>query len=237
MKIDKSLSNRKWIGPSSQQERLAYRLVQQYGISQLTALLSVKRGVVSDDLESYLLPKLKNLMPNPYVLQDMQIGADRLLMAVTKKERICIFADYDVDGTVSASMLFIWLRFFNIIPTVYIPDRIKDGYGPNEKIIKELNDKNVSLIITVDCGANASDMLKSHSKIDFIILDHHQANEISDKYYAHVNPNRVDDISGLHYLSAAGVVFLTLVSIEFSTIKICMSLSIFFNGFSIKSFE
>ena len=86
LEVDKSLSNRKWIGPSPQQERLATSLVQQHGVSQLTALLSVKRGVVSDDLASYLLPKLKSLMPDPYVLQDMQKGAERLIKALTQKE-------------------------------------------------------------------------------------------------------------------------------------------------------
>ena len=155
LEVDKSLSNRKWIGPSSQQERLATSLVQQHGVSQLTALLSVKRGVVSDDLASYLLPKLKNLMPDPYVLQDMQKGAERFITALTQKEKICIFADYDVDGTVSASILLLWLKFFNINPSIYIPDRIKEGYGPNVSAMETIAKKN-TLIICVDCGTAVS---------------------------------------------------------------------------------
>ena len=100
LKVEKSLSNRKWIGPSSEQDRLASGLVQEHGVSQLTALLAVKRGVGSADLASYLFPKLKNLMPDPYMLTDMQKGVERLLKAIRQNEKICIFGDYDVDGTV-----------------------------------------------------------------------------------------------------------------------------------------
>ena len=127
LEVDKSLSNRKWIGPSPQQERLASSLVQQHGVSQLTALLCVKRGVVSDDLASYLLPKLKSLMPDPYVLQDMQKGAERLITALTQKEKICIFADYDVDGGASAALIFDFHADFIIKTKIYVPARIYEG--------------------------------------------------------------------------------------------------------------
>ena len=215
LEVDKSLSNRKWIGPSSQQERLAASLVQQHGVSQLTALLSVKRGVVSDDLASYLVPKLKSLMPDPYVLQDMQKGAERLIAALTQKEKICIFADYDVDGTVSASILLLWLKFFDITPNIYIPDRIKEGYGPNVSAMEAIAKKN-TLIICVDCGTASHQAIKKAMEhgAEVLILDHHIADEYLPEALAIINPKRKDDSSELDYLCAAGVVFIFLVAVS-----------------------
>lgn len=215
LEVNKSLSNRKWTGPLVQHERLASGLVQQHGISQLTALLLVKRGVVSDDLGSYLLPKLKNLMPDPYVLQDMEKCAERLITALTKKEKICIFADYDVDGTVSASMLVLWLKFFNITPNVYIPDRIKEGYGPNVLAMEAIAKKS-TLIICVDCGTTSHDAIKRAVEYgaDVLILDHHLADEKLPEALAMVNPKRRDDSSQLDYLCAAGIVFIFLVAVS-----------------------
>jgi single-stranded-DNA-specific exonuclease len=215
LEVGKSLSNRKWIGPSPQQERLATSLVQQHGVSQLTALLSVKRGVVSDDLASYLLPKLKSLMPDPYVLQDMQKGAERLITALTQKEKICIFADYDVDGTVSASMLLLWLKFFNITPNIYIPDRIKEGYGPNVSAMEAIAKKN-TLIICVDCGTASHEAIKIAMEhgAEVLVLDHHIADEHLPEALAIINPKRKDDSSELDYLCAAGVIFIFLVAVS-----------------------
>ena len=213
--VDKSLSNRKWIGPSSQQERLASGLMQQHGISHLTALLSVKRGVESDDLASYLSPKLKNLMPDPYILTDMKKGAERLLRALTKKEKICIFADYDVDGTVSASILFLWLKFFDITPNIYIPDRIKEGYGPNVLAMEAIAKKN-TLIICVDCGTASHEAIKKAVEhgADVLVIDHHLVDENLPAAVAIINPKRKDDSSQLDYLCAAGVVFIFLVAVS-----------------------
>ena len=216
LEVDKSLSNRKWIGPSSQQERLATSLVQQHGVSQLTALLSVKRGVVSDDLTSYLLPKLKSLMPDPYVLQDMQKGAERLITALTQKENICIFADYDVDGTVSASILLLWLKFFHITPNIYIPDRIKEGYGPNKKALKSLKAQGTNLVITVDCGITSFDELDYAKDInlDAIVVDHHVPEAKLPNAIALVNPNRIDDSTNLGMLAAVGVSFMLIGALK-----------------------
>ena len=215
LKVDKSLSDRKWIGPSSQQERLASSLVQQHGISQLTALLSVKRGVASEDLISYLFPKIKSLMPDPYVLQDMKKGAERLIKALIQKEKICIFADYDVDGTVSASMLILWLKFFNISPNVYVPDRIKEGYGPNVLAMEAIA-KTHTLIICVDCGTTSHEPIKKATEYgaDVLVLDHHISDENLPNALAIINPKRKDDTSQLDYLCAAGIVFVFLVAVS-----------------------
>ena len=140
--VEKSLSNRQWIGPSIENERLASGLVQKHNISQLTALLLAKRGILSNDITSFLSPKIKNLMPDPYILKDMRKGSERFLDAIKNNEKICIFADYDVDGTASASILFLWLKHFKILPQIYIPDRINEGYGPNLPAIDKLSKNN-----------------------------------------------------------------------------------------------
>jgi len=193
---------------------LAERLKNNYSLDTIIIKILLNRNICEIDIDSFLDKSLKKNMPDPNKLMDMQKATHRIAKAIQDDEIIGIIGDYDVDGIVSASILYKFMSRFNKNIIVKIPDRIKDGYGPNKKMIEELSDKNVSLIITVDCGANAADILRGKAKIDFIILDHHQANELSDECYAHVNPNRVDDLSGLQYLSAAGVVFLTLVSIN-----------------------
>ena len=213
LKVEQSLSNRKWIGPSSEQDRLASGLVQEHGVSQLTALLAVKRGVKSADLASYLFPKLKNLMPDPYILTDMQKGVERLLKAIKQNEKICIFGDYDVDGTVSASILSLWLKLFKIIPEIYIPDRTLEGYGPNVPAMDSLSRQN-SLIICVDCGTGSHEAIKKavDNGADVLVLDHHIAEDSLPVAFAIINPKRKDDSSELEYLCAAGVVFVFLAA-------------------------
>ncbi len=212
--VEKSLSNRQWIGPSIENERLASGLVQKHNISQLTALLLAKRGILSNDITSFLSPKIKNLMPDPYILKDMRKGSERFLDAIKNNEKICIFADYDVDGTASASILFLWLEHFKILPQIYIPDRINEGYGPNLPAIDKLS-KNNKLIICVDCGTVAHDAIQLANKngADVIIIDHHIADEVLPPALAIINPKRQDETSKLDYLCAAGVVFLFLVSV------------------------
>ena len=117
--VKKSLSERAWFGPSKEQERIASGIVQEYDISSLSAVMLVKRGIKPNELTSFLSPKIRDLMPDPYILKDMEKASKRIFEAVKKKQEICIFADYDVDGTTSASMLFLWLKHFEIIPEIY----------------------------------------------------------------------------------------------------------------------
>ena len=124
LNVKQSLLEQRWIGPSAKDERIASGLVQEHNIALLTGLMLVKRGIESCKLKSYLSPKIKDLMPDPYSLKDMQKASERLLESINKQENICIFADYDVDGATSASMLLLWLKHFKILPEIYIPDRV-----------------------------------------------------------------------------------------------------------------
>ena len=212
--VRESLSNQKWVGPSSKVEREAAGLVQKHDISFLTALLLAKRGVKSCSIDTFLSPKIRDSMPDPYSLKDMQKGSERLLLAIKKQEKICIFADYDVDGTTSASMILLWLKNFQIFPEIYIPDRIREGYGPNITAMEKLA-KNNKVIICVDCGTTAHEAIKIATKngADVLVLDHHSTGEVLPPAFAVINPKRHDETIDLSYLCAAGVVFLFLVSL------------------------
>jgi single-stranded-DNA-specific exonuclease len=171
--------------------------------------------VEADEAGAYLDPTIKNLMPDPSVLTDMAAASVRLADAITRGEKVAIFGDYDVDGATSAALLTRYLRQCGLDPIVHIPDRIFEGYGPNIDAIKNFADKGATLLVTVDCGTTSNVVLMDAARLglDVVILDHHQADQELPKVAALVNPNRADDLSGLGYLCAAGIVFMTLVAL------------------------
>ena len=193
----------------------ATTITQRLGTPELLARVLAGRGVEADEAEAYLDPTIKNLMPDPSVLTDMGAASARLADAVMRGEKVAIFGDYDVDGATSAALLCRYLRQCGLDPIVHIPDRIFEGYGPNVDAIKSFAEKNVTLLVTVDCGTTSNVVLMDAARLgmDVVILDHHQADEELPKAVALVNPNRADDLSGLGYLCAAGIVFMTLVAL------------------------
>ncbi|NND49475.1 MAG: single-stranded-DNA-specific exonuclease RecJ, partial [Rhizobiales bacterium] len=171
--------------------------------------------VAPDDLPQFLTPTLKDLMPDPSALCDMDRAASRIADAITGGEKIAVLADYDVDGAASAALMARYLRGLGRDLSVHVPDRITEGYGPNAEALGRLIDDGASLIVTVDCGiAAASAFAAIQGRADVIVLDHHQAGEVLPDVAGVVNPNRLDDLAGLEYLAAAGVVFMTLVAVN-----------------------
>jgi single-stranded-DNA-specific exonuclease len=166
--------------------------------------------VTPEAAPAFLAPSLRDLLPDPLTLKDMAPAADRLLRAVAGRERISIFADYDVDGGASAALLLTWLRHFGLQATLYIPDRIDEGYGPNVPAMARLAASH-DLILCVDCGTLSHDPIAAAKGADVVILDHHLALETLPAALAIVNPNRQDEDGSLGHLCAAGVVFLLLV--------------------------
>ena len=154
-------------------------------------------------------------MPDPSVLTDMEPATARIAKAIRDAEQIAIFGDYDVDGACSAALLANFLRAHGLDPVIHIPDRIFEGYGPNIAAIRQLHENGASLIVTVDCGATSFEALQEAADmgVDVLVLDHHQMGVERPSCVALVNPNRQDDLSGLGHLCAAGVVFMTLVSV------------------------
>ena len=207
----KSVSNNIWCYEPVNNE-LKNQVKSDFGIEKLTTSILANRGIEGPDLAVFLDHTLKNNMPDPALINDMEKAIKRISHAVMNKEPIGIIGDYDVDGLVSASILFKYLQAYCPV-TVKIPDRFNDGYGPNLRFLEEFERSNINLIITVDCGSNSVDLISKKNDLDIIIFDHHQTDQL-EIGFANVNPNRDDDNSGLNYLAAAGVVFLAIISLN-----------------------
>lgn len=208
--VSASLTGRRWVGPDAAQDRAAELLMQTTGLPLPLCQTLARRGVAPDDAAQFLDPKLKDLLPNPRHLMAMDHAVARFLEAVDKKEKIAIFSDYDVDGATSAAQLIFWLREMWIDATLYVPDRIDEGYGPNEAAMAELAAQH-DLIICVDCGTLSHGPIAAAKGADVIVLDHHLGGETLPDCVAVVNPNRQDESGELGHLCAAAVVFLFLV--------------------------
>ena len=193
---------------------LATEIAQKHGLPELLGRLLAARGVTSDNVPSVLDPRLRDLMPDPTQLHDMEKGAVRIADAITQKQRVAIFGDYDVDGAASSALLKRFFSAHEVQSRIYIPDRLFEGYGPNPGAIETLIDEGANLIVTVDCGSASHEPLAVAKArgVDVVVIDHHQADENIPDVHALINPNRQDDLSGLGHLCAAGVVFMTVVA-------------------------
>ena len=183
---------------------------QQTDLPRALCQILARRGVPVIEVRGFLAPKLKELLPDPRSMKDMEIAAARFLDAVHKRQRIAIFADYDVDGGSSAALLLVWLRQMGLTATLYVPDRIDEGYGPNVPAMRQLATTH-DLIICVDCGTLSYEPIAAAKGADVIVLDHHLGGETLPECVAVVNPNRQDESGDLGYFCAAAVVFLMLV--------------------------
>jgi single-stranded-DNA-specific exonuclease len=208
--VDPSLSGRRWRGPSPEAERQAEAIAQGTGLPLPLCGTLARLGVEPADALRYLEPQLRDLLPDPRSLRDMEAAAGRLVAALRGGQRIAIFADYDVDGGASAALLIHWLRAFGRTATLYIPDRIDEGYGPNPPAMAALAREH-DLIVCVDCGTLSHEAIAAATGADVVILDHHLGGETLPPALAVVNPNRQDETGELGHLCAAAVVFLTLV--------------------------
>lgn len=215
--VKESILGRAWQDRCRDAERaFALAMVQLHGLPDIVARVLAARGISPENAEAYLSPRLRDLMPDPSVLIDMDTAAGRLADAVIRNEKVAIFGDYDVDGACSAALLGNYLARTGIPFIVRIPDRIVDGYGPNIAAISELHKAGCKLLVTVDCGVSSYEPIKHarHLGMEVVVLDHHQAAAELPEANAVVNPNRQDDLSGLGHLCAAGVVFMTLVAVQ-----------------------
>ena len=208
--IEASLTGRRWVGPSAEIERQAEALLQHTALPRPLCQTLARLGVAADEAAGYLAPRLRDLLPDPRSLKDMEPAAARFLEEVDRQGRIAVFADYDVDGGSSAALLIDWLRQIGLAATLYVPDRIDEGYGPNPPAMAALAAKH-DLIICVDCGTLSHDAIAAAKGTDVIILDHHLGGETLPPAMAVVNPNRQDETGDLAHLCAAAVVFLMLV--------------------------
>jgi single-stranded-DNA-specific exonuclease len=199
---------------SGEAQLRAAAISQRHGLPELLGRVLAGRGVALDDVPVVLNPTLKELMPDPSSVRDMDAAAARLADAIEKRQSVAVFGDYDVDGASSAALMARFFAHHGLKARIYIPDRLFEGYGPNPTAIEGLVKDGAQLIVTVDCGTTSREPLARAGELgcDVIVIDHHQADEELPRACAVVNPNRQDDVSGLGHLCAAGVCFLVLVA-------------------------
>ena len=210
-----SVSGKNWILKKYSQEQLNF-LKENFSLDEITSKLLSIRKIKKDNIHSFLNPSIKNYLPNPNNLKDMEKSTTRTVLAITNNEKIGIFGDYDVDGATSTALLGNYFSELNLNYEIYIPDRKKEGYGPSIKSFQELIDKKVKIIFTVDCGTLSFEAINfaKENNVDVIVLDHHQSEIKLPDAFSIINPNRFDDNSDLQYLCAAGVSFMFLVSLN-----------------------
>lgn len=210
--VTRSLSGRRWLWRAGE-ERVAAGIAQRLNLPEIVSRLLAARGVGIEAAADFLEPTLRVMLPDPSVLTDMDGAADRLAEAVRRGETAAVFGDYDVDGACGSALLAGFLRGLGCTVHCHVPDRIKEGYGPNGPALASLVARGASLVVCVDCGTAAADTLALLAgQADVVVLDHHKAEGPPPAILATVNPNRLDDTSGLGMLCAAGVAFLTAIA-------------------------
>ena len=215
LNVEKSLTGRRWAARLAD-ERLALAMAQRHGLPDAICRLLAARDVGLESVPDFLEPTLRKFLPDPSHLKDMDAAVERLVRAVKAGEKIVVFGDYDVDGATSAALLQRFFRAVGADIDVYIPDRRKEGYGPNAPALLKLREQGAGVVVTVDCGVTAYEPLAEARKagLDMIVIDHHQAEIALPEAVAVVDPNRVDDDSPHKQLAAVGVAFLLAVGIN-----------------------
>lgn len=213
--VAQSISRKKWI-ERPYEPRAALGLAQQFNLPALMGRLLSSRGIDAEGVNSYLNPKLNTLLPDPLHLLGMKDGLNRLLDAVEKGQNIAVFGDYDVDGATSSALIYRYFLAIGIKIRIYIPDRLKEGYGPNIPAIDQLKSESTNLIITVDCGTAAHESLSyaKQQNIDVLVVDHHVAEAVLPEAIAVINPNRLDENTPHRQLAAVGVSFLLIIGLN-----------------------
>lgn len=213
--VEKSATGRKWVA-RSYDERTALALSQRYTLPDVIARSLSARGIDLDTASSFLDPKLRDLLPNPSSFKDMDKAALRMAEAIQQKQTVAVFGDYDVDGATSAALLIRFARAVGIEIKLYVPDRMKEGYGPNSAALQQLAQDGIKLVVTVDCGVTAHEPLKAAQEagLDVIVLDHHASEPVLPPAHAIVNPNRLDENNRYGYLAAVGVTYLFVIAVN-----------------------
>ena len=213
--VERSLLGRRWRARLAE-SRAGLALAQAIEVPELIGRVLAARGVAAEDAPAFLDPTLRALLPDPNHLRDMEKAVVRLAGALEAGEKIAIFGDYDVDGATSAALLSRFLEAVGATATLYIPDRLREGYGPNAAAMRQLAAQDVAVVITVDCGISAFDALAeaADAGLDVIVVDHHLGEARLPPACAVIDPNRLDEESPHRQLAAVGVAFLLVVGLN-----------------------
>ncbi len=218
--VQRSLSGRRWVwhggiwhgGVAGGAERVGLGIAERLGLPEIVGRLLALRGVDAERAADFLQPTLRALMPDPSLLAGMDAAAARLADAAGRGETVAVFGDYDVDGACGAALMVRLLRDLGCTVLPYVPDRLAEGYGPNVPALLGLAARGASLIVCVDCGTAAADVFAAlGGRAEIVVLDHHKT-EAPPPVPATVNPNRLDDRSGLGGLCAGAIAFLAAVA-------------------------
>ncbi len=213
--VERSLTGKRWearLGDA----RLGLALAQNLGLPEILGRAVAARGVGLEAAERFLRPSLRDSLPDPSHLRDMDRTVERLTRAISDGEAVAVFGDYDVDGATSSALL---QRFFAAAGAdlrIYIPDRQAEGYGPNLPAFRRLKAEGISVVVTVDCGVTAFEALAAAADegLDVLVVDHHAAEPELPRAAAVINPNRQDETSPHGGLAAVGVTFLLVVALN-----------------------
>src|SRR6266478_1549416 len=213
--VERSICGRRWrlrSGDAPEGQVIAERLA----LPEIIGRLLAQRGIDRNRATGFLAPRLRDQLPDPSHLRDMDAAVERLIRAVREGESIAVFGDYDVDGATSAALL---ARFFAAVGSqirIYVPDRLREGYGPNAPALLRLRAEGARVVVTVDCGMTAHLPLAeaADAGLDVIVIDHHVPEPTLPAAIAIVNPNRLDEESPHGSLAAVGVAFLLVVALN-----------------------
>jgi single-stranded-DNA-specific exonuclease len=198
-------------------ERKSLAIYQKFGLSETLSRLLNLKNIDIDNVTGFLDPTLRNSMTDPYELLDMQKGVDIVYDTIINRKRICIFGDYDVDGVSSSAMMKNFFDLINVQTIIYIPDRVLEGYGPNNNAFKKLKtEMKIDLVFTVDCGISAFEACKMAKELNLLVIisDHHIGDKTLPEAQAVINPNRLDEKTKYKNLAGVGVAFLFLVALN-----------------------
>ena len=210
-----SVTGKKWVLKNFKKIDFDY-LIDNHSLDTTVAKLIAIKQIKKEDIENYLNPAIKNLLPNPSILKGMDKASSRTVKAIINKEKIGIFGDYDVDGASSTALLGTYFSHLGLEYEIYIPDRRLEGFGPSIKGFENMMKKELQLLFTVDCGTMSFEAIDfaNKKKVDVLVLDHHQSEVKLPDAHSIVNPNQLDDKSNLNNLCAAGVCFMFLISLN-----------------------
>ncbi|MCX7874930.1 MAG: single-stranded-DNA-specific exonuclease RecJ [Melioribacteraceae bacterium] len=203
------MQTKKWKLKDLPDEKLVLALADSLNISNILASLLIKRGVTNFfEAKNFFRPSISSLH-DPFLMDGMHDATDRVIKALTDNQKICVYGDYDVDGTCSASLMYLFLKELGANVETYIPNRLTEGYGISIQSIDLLKEKNIDLIISVDCGITAVEEIDHANTlgIDTIVCDHHKPKDILPNAYAILDPIKPGCNYPFKHLSGAGVAF------------------------------
>jgi len=194
---------------------LVKKLKLAFNLSTIIASILVVRDIDSENLNHFLNPTLKKNLPDPSTIENMDTSISFLIEKIFRNNTLGILGDYDVDGATSTAILFKYFEYIGINAEVYIPDRIKDGYGISKNSIDYFFKKKVNLLVSLDCGTNDAEFIAyaKEKGIEIIVIDHHEVKSLGSPLSI-INPKLKGDTSNLTNLCTAGLAFLFVIGLN-----------------------